>query len=230
MITVRRRAQGASYTKVFANPDRGEHDDRIVAITVRCRRAPARSFAERFRISSRDVGIAEQHAVTFAAGLRGGRFVAVRRVYSTFLQRLRPDCARCGDDLPVRLRSTGRPGGPTARTRRGLRHRLSVLPARRGDGRRRRGRIERMVCDRRALDDRPSAFRYPRGEATGSAVAICGRTAGDRPRPVLREGNTVALLSFGTRLGETVKAAPCCRPRAIRPRWPMRGSPSLDEA
>ncbi|MGE0613860.1 MAG: 1-deoxy-D-xylulose-5-phosphate synthase [Hyphomicrobiales bacterium] len=204
-----------SYTKVFANAlgKLAETDDRIVAVTAAMPSGTGLDlFARKFPDRCFDVGIAEQHAVTFAAGLAAEGYKPFATIYSTFLQRAYDqvvhDVAIQG--LPVRF-AIDRAGlvgadGPTHAGAFDVAY-LSCLPGFVVMAAADEAELTSMVATCAAIDDRPSAVRYPRGEGTGAAIP-------DLPHPleigkgrILREGASVALLSFGARLGECLAAA-----------------------
>ena len=204
-----------SYTKVFAGAlvKLAEKDDKIVAITAAM---PAGTgldiFAEQFPDRCFDVGIAEQHAVTFAAGLASQGFKPFATIYSTFLQRAYDQVVHdvAIQKLPVRF-AIDRAGlvgadGPTHAGAFDVAY-LCCLPGFVVMAAADEAELVRMVATAAAIDDRPSALRYPRGEGVGVEIP-------ENPEPleigkgrVLREGSHVALLSFGARLQECLIAA-----------------------
>ncbi|KAF0220135.1 MAG: 1-deoxy-D-xylulose-5-phosphate [Rhodospirillaceae bacterium] len=209
------KANAPSYTSVFAQAllAEAEADDRVVAITAAM---PAGTgldkFAERFPNRCFDVGIAEQHAVTFAAGLACEGFKPFCALYSTFLQRGYDQLVHdvVIQKLPVRF-AIDRAGlvGADGATHAGafdlaylgcLPDIVLMSPA---------DELELMhaVATAKALDDRPSAFRYPRGEGVGLDLPARGEVLPIGKGRIVREGSRVALLSLGTRLGEALKAA-----------------------
>ena len=204
-----------SYTSVFAKAlvAEAKADDRIVAINAAMPSGTGLTkFAELFPKRCFDVGIAEQHAVTFAAGLATEGYKPFCAIYSTFLQRAYDqvvhDVAIQG--LPVRF-AIDRAGlvGADGATHAGS-FELSYLGCLPGfvlmapsD------EVELMhaVATAAAIDDRPSAFRYPRGEGVGLALPERGTPFALGKGRIVREGTSVALLSLGTRLAECLKAA-----------------------
>jgi 1-deoxy-D-xylulose-5-phosphate synthase len=204
-----------NYTTVFAQRliAEAEQDNRIIGITAAMPSGTGLDkFAERFPGRSYDVGIAEQHAVTFAAGLAAEGLKPFTAIYSTFLQRgydqVVHDVAL--QKLPVRF-AIDRAGlvGADGATHVGAYDMayLSALPNMVVMAPSDEAELAAMVSTAAALDDRPSAFRYPRGEGTGVPIP-------DQVSPleigrgrILREGNTIALLSIGTRLGDCLKVA-----------------------
>ena len=230
------RPSAPQYTKVFAESliKEARKDDKIVAITAAMPSGTGLDlFAKEFPDRCFDVGIAEQHAVTFAGGLATEGFKPFATIYSTFLQRAYDQVVHdvAIQRLPVRF--AHRPRRPRRRRRadpcRRLRRRLSRLPARlRADG---GGATRPSWCTwwrrRSPIDDRPSAFRYPRGEGLGVPMPEEGTPLEIGKGRILREGNKVALFSFGARLGECLKAADeLGRVTVCRRRSPMRASPS----
>jgi 1-deoxy-D-xylulose-5-phosphate synthase len=204
-----------SYTKVFAESlvREAEQDERVVAITAAM---PAGTgldlFGKRFPDRTFDVGIAEQHAVTFAAGLAAEGFKPFAALYSTFLQRAYDQVVHdvAIQRLPVRF-AIDRAGlvgadGPTHAGSFDLAY-LGCLPGfvimAAGD----EADLSRMVATAAAIDDRPSAFRYPRGEGLGVPMSEAGVPLEIGRGRILREGSQVAILSLGGRLAESLAAA-----------------------
>jgi 1-deoxy-D-xylulose-5-phosphate synthase len=188
-------------------------DETIVAITaampsgtgldIFARAHPDRMF---------DVGIAEQHAVTFAAGLAADGMKPFAAIYSTFLQRGYDQVVHdvAIQKLPVRfaLDRAGLVGadGPTHAGSFDIGY-LGALPGFVVMGAGDEADLARMIATQVALDDRPSAVRYPRGEATGAPIPDVLEPLEIGRGRILREGTTVALLSFGARLQDAMKAA-----------------------
>jgi 1-deoxy-D-xylulose-5-phosphate synthase len=212
---VKAKANAPSYTGVFAQSliREAEDDDRIVAITAAM---PAGTgldkFAERFPDRHFDVGIAEQHGVTFAAGLATEGYKPFVAIYSTFLQRAYDQVVHdvAIQKLPVRF-AVDRAGlvGADGATHAGafdLAY-LCCLPGMvvmaAGD----EADLVHMIATAVQIDDRPSAFRYPRGEGMGVEMPERGQPLPIGKGRILREGTKVALLSLGGRLGEAGKAA-----------------------
>ncbi len=207
-------AAAPTYTKVFADAlvREAERDDKIVAITAAMPSGTGLSlFAERFPERFFDVGIAEQHAVTFAAGLATEGYKPFAAIYSTFLQRAYDQIVHdvAIQSLPVRF-AIDRAGlvGADGQTHAGsfdIAY-LCCLPdfvvMAAGDEQ----ELSRMVATAALLDDRPSAFRYPRGESTGLPAPFDAEPLEIGRGRILREGSTVALLSFGAHLGDALKA------------------------
>src|SRR6185295_8443767 len=204
-----------SYTKVFANAliEEAKADGKIVAITAAMPSGTGLDrFAEAFPDRSFDVGIAEQHAVTFAAGLAAEGYKPFAAIYSTFLQRAYDQVVHdvAIQRLPVRfaLDRAGLVGadGPTHAGSFDTAY-LGCLPGFVLMAAADEAELKHMVATAVAIDDRPSAFRYPRGEGFGVPLPAEGIPLEIGKGRVLREGSAVALLSFGPRLRECLKAA-----------------------
>ena len=169
-------------------------------------------FAKEFPNRSFDVGIAEQHAVTFAGGLAAEGYKPFAAIYSTFLQRAYDqvvhDIAIQG--LPVRF-AIDRAGlvgadGPTHAGAFDVTY-LGCLPGFVLMAAADEAELVHMVATAVAIDDRPSALRYPRGEGLGVPMPDEGKPLEIGKGRIVQEGHKVALLSFGARLGECLKAA-----------------------
>ncbi|MBI3452809.1 MAG: 1-deoxy-D-xylulose-5-phosphate synthase [Rhodospirillales bacterium] len=204
-----------SYTKVFADALVAEaaEDERIVAITAAMPSGTGLDlFAEKYPTRCFDVGIAEQHAVTFAAGLATEGYRPFVAIYSTFLQRAYDQVVHdvAIQRLPVRF-AIDRAGlvgadGPTHAGAYDLAY-LGCLPGFVVMAAADEADLVHMVATQAALDDRPSAVRYPRGEGRGVALPARGVPLEIGKGRILREGSKVALLSLGSRLGECLTAA-----------------------
>ena len=204
-----------SYTSVFAKALLAEagRDDRIVAITAAMPSGTGLDkFAEKYPERCFDVGIAEQHAVTFAAGLACEGMKPFAAIYSTFLQRGYDQVVHdvAIQRLPVRF-ALDRAGlvGADGQTHAGsfdLAY-LGCLPDFVLMAAADEAELMRMVATAAAIDDRPSAFRYPRGEGLGLPLPERGEPLEIGRGRIVREGTTIALLSLGTRLQECLKAA-----------------------
>ncbi len=204
-----------SYTKVFANAliEEARADDKIVAITAAMPSGTGLDrFAEIFPERCFDVGIAEQHAVTFAAGLAAEGFKPFAAIYSTFLQRAYDQVVHdvAIQKLPVRF-AIDRAGlvgadGPTHAGAFDVAY-LTCLPGMVVMAASDEAELMHMVATAAAIGDRPSAFRYPRGEGTGAELPKRGTPLALGKGRILREGSAVALLSFGARLDEALTAA-----------------------
>jgi 1-deoxy-D-xylulose-5-phosphate synthase len=209
------KSDAPSYTKVFGEAlvKEAERDERIVAITAAMPGGTGVDiFGKRFPQRTFDVGIAEQHAVTFAAGLATQGFKPFAAIYSTFLQRAYDQVVHdvAIQRLPVRfvLDRAGLVGadGPTHAGSFDLAY-LGCLPGFVIMAAADEAELIHMVATSAAIDDRPSALRYPRGDGTGVACPERGTPLEIGRGRLIRQGNTVALLSLGARLGECLKAA-----------------------
>ncbi|MCF8880856.1 1-deoxy-D-xylulose-5-phosphate synthase [Hyphobacterium sp. SN044] len=209
------KAGPPSYTKVFANAliAEAEKDERIVGITAAMPGGTGLDlFAERFPDRCFDVGIAEQHAVTFAAGLAAAGMRPFAALYSTFLQRGYDSVVHdvAIQNLPVRF-AIDRAGlvGADGATHAGsfdLGY-LGQLPGMTIMAAADETELVRMVATARLIDDGPSAFRYPRGNGLGLDLPDVAEPLEIGKGRIVREGNSVAILSLGTRLEESLKAA-----------------------
>ena len=209
------KANAPSYTKVFAESliTEAKHDEKIVAITAAMPSGTGLDlFDKAFPDRCFDVGIAEQHAVTFAAGLATEGYKPFCALYSTFLQRgydqLVHDVAI--QNLPVRF-AIDRAGlvGADGATHAGsfdIAY-LCCLPNMVVMAAADEAELVHMVATAAAHNDSPIAFRYPRGEGIGVDMHARGSVLPIGKGRVMREGHGVALVSFGTRLAETLKAA-----------------------
>jgi 1-deoxy-D-xylulose-5-phosphate synthase len=208
-------AKAPGYTKVFAEAliAEAEKDDRIVAITAAM---PAGTgldlFAKKFPDRCFDVGIAEQHGVTFAAGLAAEGLKPFAAIYSTFLQRAYDQVVHdvAIQSLPVRF-AIDRAGlvgadGPTHAGSFDVTY-LATLPGFVVMAAADEVELMNMVATAAQIDDRPSSFRYPRGEGMGLQRAAAGTPLEIGKGRILREGSSIAILSFGTRLQEGLLAA-----------------------
>ena len=204
-----------SYTKLFADAlvKEAEHDDRILGITAAMPSGTGLDiFGKRFPDRLFDVGIAEQHAVTFAAGLACEGFKPFCAIYSSFMQRaydqLVHDVAL--QKLPVRfmLDRAGLVGADGA-THAGAFDlaflacipNMVIMAA--GD----EVDMMHMVATCAAIDDAPTALRYPRGEGSGLALPERGQVLPIGKGRIVKQGDKIALINLGTRLGECRKAA-----------------------
>jgi 1-deoxy-D-xylulose-5-phosphate synthase len=204
-----------TYTRVFADAliAEAEHDPRVVAITAAMPSGTGLDrFAARFPDRCFDVGIAEQHAVTFAAGMATEGLRPWCAIYSTFLQRAYDQVVHdvAIQKLPVRF-GLDRAGlvGADGATHAGsfdLAY-LGCLPGFVLMAPSDEVELVHMVATATAIDDGPSAVRYPRGEGTGAALPARGDVLPIGRGRVLREGSKVAILSLGTRLREALRAA-----------------------
>ncbi|HEY6669412.1 MAG TPA: transketolase C-terminal domain-containing protein, partial [Methyloceanibacter sp.] len=204
-----------SYTKVFAQAliEEARADAKIVAITAAMPSGTGLDrFAKKFPDRAFDVGIAEQHAVTFAGGLAAEGCKPFAAIYSTFLQRAYDQVVHdiAIQHLPVRF-AIDRAGlvgadGPTHAGAFDVAF-LSCLPGMVVMAAADEAELVHMVATAAAIDDGPSAFRYPRGEGTGIPLPKRGTPLEIGKGRVLREGSAFALLSFGARLSECLEAA-----------------------
>ena len=212
---VKAKAKAPSYTKVFAQAliKEAEVDDKIVAITAAMPSGTGLDlFAERFPERCFDVGIAEQHAVTFAGGLVTEGMKPFATIYSTFLQRAYDQVVHdiAIQRLAVRF-AIDRAGlvgadGPTHAGSYDIAY-LGCLPGFVVMAAADEVELVHMVATAVQIDDRPSALRYPRGEGVGLELPERGVPLEIGKGRVMREGTTVAILSFGARLQECLKAA-----------------------
>jgi len=204
-----------SYTKVFAGSliKHAEKDDKIVAITAAMPGGTGLDqFAKTFPDRTFDVGIAEQHAITFAAGMATEGLKPFAAIYSTFLQRAYDQIVHdvAIQRLPVRF-AIDRAGlvgadGPTHAGSFDITY-LTCLPGFVVMAAADEAELMHMVATSVEIDDRPSAFRFPRGEGVGVELPEIGSPLEIGKGRILREGTTVALLSLGCRLQETLRAA-----------------------
>jgi 1-deoxy-D-xylulose-5-phosphate synthase len=209
------KSNAPSYTKVFGESlvKEARKDDRIVAITAAMPSGTGVDiFGKAFPDRTFDVGIAEQHGVTFAGGLATEGYKPFAAIYSTFLQRAYDQVVHdvAIQKLPVRF-AIDRAGlvGNDGQTHAGsfdITY-LGCLPGfvimAAGD----EAELVHMVATCVAIDDVPSAVRYPRGEGVGAPLPERGVPLEIGRGRILREGTTIALLSFGGRLAECMKAA-----------------------
>ncbi len=219
------KANAPSYTAVFAKAllAEAEHDDRIVAVTAAM---PAGTgldkFGDRFPARCFDVGIAEQHAVTFSAGLACEGFKPFCAIYSSFLQRAYDQVQHdvVLQHLPVRF-AIDRAGlvGADGATHAGAYDMafLGCLPGIVIMCPSDEAELMHAVATSVSINDGPSAFRYPRGEGVGVELPERGSVLPIGKGRVLREGSRVAILSLGTRLSESLKAADELALRGITP-------------
>jgi 1-deoxy-D-xylulose-5-phosphate synthase len=212
---IKPKPNAPSYTRVFADSliEQARKDDRIVAITAAMPDGTGVDlFAKEFPHRAFDVGIAEQHGVTFAAGLAAEGLRPFAAIYSTFLQRAYDQVVHdvAVQRLPVRfaLDRAGLVGadGPTHAGSFDIAY-LGCLPGFVLMAAADEAELKHMVATAATIDDRPSALRYPRGEGTGVELPEVGIPLEIGKGRILREGSAVALLSLGTRLSECLKAA-----------------------
>ncbi len=204
-----------TFQNVFAKAliAEAEQDDKIVAVTAAMPSGTSlNKFAERFPGRCFDVGIAEQHAVTFCAGLACEGFKPFAAIYSTFLQRAYDQVVHdvAIQSLPVRF-AMDRAGMVGAD---GVTHQgsydityLGCLPGFVLMAAADEAELMDMVATQVAIDDRPSALRYPRGESLGLELPGRGTALEIGKGRILAEGSKVAILCYGTRLHDGLKAA-----------------------
>ena len=209
------KSNAPSYQKVFGESliKEARKDKRIIGITAAMPSGTGIDlFQKAFPERTYDVGIAEQHAVTFAAGLATEGMKPFCAIYSTFLQRAYDQVVHdvAIQKLPVRF-AMDRAGlvgadGPTHAGSFDIAY-LGCLPGfvlmAAGD----EADLVHMVATQAALDDCPSALRYPRGEGVGVTMPEEGKPLEIGKGRILKEGHKIALLSYGTRLSECLKAA-----------------------
>jgi len=208
-------ANAPQYTSVFGKAliAEAEADKKIVAITAAMPSGTGLDkFAERFPERTFDVAIAEQHGVTFAAGLATEGFKPFTAIYSTFLQRAFDQVVHdvALQKLPVRF-AIDRAGlvGADGATHAGsfdvayLGNLPDFVVMAAGD----ELELMHMVATAAQIDDRPSAFRYPRGEGVGIELPAKGTPLEIGKGRILREGTKIAILNFGARLQECLVAA-----------------------
>ncbi|WP_212522823.1 1-deoxy-D-xylulose-5-phosphate synthase [Actibacterium sp. MT2.3-13A] len=214
-----------SYTKVFAQSliQEAEADDKIVAVTAAMPDGTGLDlFAERFPARCFDVGIAEQHGVTFCAGLAAGGMKPFCAMYSTFLQRGYDQVVHdvAIQRLPVRF-AIDRAGlvGADGATHAGAFDVafLANLPGFVVMAAADEAELKHMVATAAAHDAGPIAFRYPRGEGVGVELPERGEVLEIGKARMIQQGARVAILSFGTRLKEVMKASEALTARGITP-------------
>jgi len=222
-VQVKSKPTAPSYTKVFGESlvREAKKDNRIVAITAAMPSGTGidifqKSFPER----TFDVGIAEQHGVTFAAGLATEGYKPFATIYSTFLQRAYDQVVHdvAIQRLPVRF-AIDRAGlvgadGPTHAGSFDVAY-LGCLPGFVIMAAADEAELVHMVATAASIDDQPSALRYPRGDGTGVALPEEGIPLAIGKGRIIREGTSVALLSLGTRLSECLKAADALSARGL---------------
>ena len=204
-----------SYTKVFADAliQEAERDSKIVAVTAAMPSGTGLDrFAKTFPTRTFDVGIAEQHAVTFAAGMATEGMKPFCAIYSTFMQRAYDQIVHdvALQSLPVRLALdragfVGADGSPHAGSfdiayLGCLPNMVIMAPSDEAE-------LMHTVATAAAIDDRPSAFRYHRGEGTGVVLPTRGEVMTIGQGRVIREGHSIAILALGPRLADALKAA-----------------------
>ena len=204
-----------SYTKVFAETliKHAEQDTKIIGITGAMPSGTGLNlFEKKFPDRTFDVGIAEQHAVTFAAGLATEGYKPYAAIYSTFLQRAYDQVVHdvALQSLPVRF-AIDRAGlvgadGPTHAGSFDITY-LSTLPNFIVMAASDEAELVKMINTSVNINDRPSAFRYPRGNGLGAQIPSIKEVLQIGKARIVKEGKKVALLNFGTRLEECLKAS-----------------------
>ncbi len=212
-----------SYTKVFGTEliKRAQRDPSVVAITAAMPSGTGLDlFGQAFPERTYDVGIAEQHAVTFAAGLAADGMKPVCAIYSTFLQRGYDQVVHdvAIQHLPVRF-AMDRAGlvGADGSTHAGSFDigYMGALPGMVLMAASDEAELAAMIATSLEIDDRPSAFRYPRGDGVGVDIPELAAPLEIGKGRIVREGTTVAILSLGTRLQESLKAAEALAARGV---------------
>lgn len=209
------KANAPSYTKVYAQSliQEARDDDKIVAITAAMPSGTGIDlFEQEFPTRTFDVGLAEQHAITFAAGLAADGMKPFATIYSTFLQRAFDQIVHdvALQKLPVRF-AMDRAGyvGADGQTHCGafdvaymacLPNMIVMAPSDEAE-------LVHMVATAADIDSQPSAFRYPRGEGVGVEMPERGQVLPIGKGRILREGTKIVLLSYGTRLQDCLDAA-----------------------
>ncbi|UTW57187.1 1-deoxy-D-xylulose-5-phosphate synthase [Kordiimonas sp. SCSIO 12603] len=204
-----------TYTNIFAEEliHQAGKDDKVVAITAAM---PSGTGLDKFEKAYPDrmfdVGIAEQHAVTFAAGLAAEGYKPFATIYSTFLQRAYDQVVHdvAVQKLPVRF-AIDRAGlvgadGPTHAGSFDVTY-LASLPHMVVMAAADEAELKHMIATAASIDDRPSAVRYPRGEGLGVEVPAEGTVLEIGKGRIVKKGTSVAIVSLGARLGEALKAA-----------------------
>ena len=214
-VQAKTQTNAPSYPRVFAEAliDEASRDEKIVAVTAAMPTGTGLDlFQAKFPTRCFDVGIAEQHGVTFAAGLAAEGFKPFCAIYSTFLQRAYDqvvhDVAIQG--LPVRF-ALDRAGlvGADGATHAGAYDTtyLASLPGFVVMAAADEAELKHMIATQAAYDAGPSAVRYPRGEGMGVEMPEHGQVLEIGKGRIVRKGETAAILSYGTRLGEALRAA-----------------------
>ena len=208
-------SNGPSFTKIFAETliKHAEQDTKIIGITGAMPSGTGLNlFEKKFPDRTFDVGIAEQHAVTFAAGLATEGYKPYAAIYSTFLQRAYDQVVHdvAIQSLPVRF-AIDRAGlvgadGPTHAGSFDITY-LSTLPNFVVMAASDEAELVRMINTSVNINDRPSAFRYPRGNGLGIKIPAINETLSIGKGRIIKEGKKAAILNFGARLQECIKAS-----------------------
>ena len=222
-IQEKSKTNAPSYTKVFANTliKHAERDSKIIGITAAMPSGTGLDiFGKKFPNRMFDVGIAEQHAVTFAAGLATEGFKPYAAIYSTFLQRAYDQVVHdvAIQNLPVRF-AIDRAGlvgadGPTHAGSFDITY-LSTLPNFVVMAASDEAELVRMINTSVDINDKPSAFRYPRGTGIGVELPNIDQKLEIGKGKVVLEGKGLAILSFGARLNECLEAAENLKKKGI---------------
>ncbi len=212
-----------SYTKVFANTliKHAENDSKIVGITAAMPTGTGMDiFGKKFPKRMFDVGIAEQHAVTFAAGLATEGFKPYAAIYSTFLQRAYDQVVHdvAIQSLPVRF-AIDRAGlvgadGPTHAGSFDITY-LSTLPNFVVMAASDESELVKMINTSVDISDKPSAFRYPRGTGVGIELPSIDKKLEIGKGRIIQEGKKIAIINFGARLNECLKASISLKKKGI---------------
>ena len=216
-------SKAPSYTKVFANTliRHAEKDTKIIGITAAMPSGTGMDlFGKKFPNGRFDVGIAEQHGVTFAAGLATEGYKPYTAIYSTFLQRAYDQVVHdvAIQSLPVRF-AIDRAGlvgadGPTHAGSFDITY-LATLPNFIVMAASDEAELVRMINTSTTINDKPSAFRYPRGNGSGVILPNIAEMISIGKGRIIKEGKNVAILSLGTRLQECLKASELLNQKGI---------------
>ena len=216
-------SKAPSYTKVYANTlvKHAENDSKIVGITAAMPSGTGMDiFGNKFPNRMFDVGIAEQHAVTFAAGLATEGYKPYASIYSTFLQRAYDQVVHdvAIQSLPVRF-AIDRAGlvgadGPTHAGSFDITY-LSTLPNFVVMAASDESELVKMINTSIDINDRPSAFRYPRGDGIGVELPNLNEKLEIGKGRIIKEGKNIALINFGARLNECLIAEENLRKKGV---------------
>ena len=212
-----------TYTKVFSSTliEHAKNDSKIVAITAAMPDGTGLSdFGKKFPERTYDVGIAEQHAVTFAAGLATENYKPYAAIYSTFLQRAYDQVVHdvAIQSLPVRF-AIDRAGlvgadGPTHAGAFDITY-LSTLPNFIVMAASNESELVKMINTSVNINDKPCAFRFPRGSGIGVPLPTINEVIEVGKGQIIQEGKKLAILNFGARLNETIKASDNLKKKGI---------------
>ena len=222
-IQEKAKNKAPAYTKVFANTliKHAERDSKIIGITAAMPSGTGMDiFGEKFPRRMFDVGIAEQHAVTFAAGLATEGFKPYAAIYSTFLQRAYDQVVHdvAIQSLPVRF-AIDRAGlvgadGPTHAGSFDITY-LSTLPNFIVMAASDESELVKMINTSVDINDKPSAFRYPRGTGIGTLLPSIDEKLVIGKGRIIKEGKKLAIINFGARLNECLKAGESLKKKGI---------------